>query len=124
VRSAVYFLDDVLEDDLPMLYNLADLCVMPSHYEGFGFPVLEAMACGTPVICARASSLPEIAGDAALLFDPNDAQSLAQTVVRCLTEPEQYQRMQASGTARAATFTWEQTTHQTLSQYTTMLASP
>ena len=118
LSSAIYFLDDVLEDDLPLLYNLADLCVMPSRYEGFGFPVLEAMACGTPVVCAEASSLPEIAGDAAMLFDPNDEYSLALAVVRCLADFLRYQHMVSKGLRHAATFTWEQTTRQTLNLYT------
>src|SRR5207249_2959544 len=80
------------EGDLPQLYILADVCVMPSLYEGFGFPVLEAQACGTPVICANAASLPEVAGDAALLFEcgPRGAEALAAAILLVLSERELY----------------------------------
>lgn len=122
VDSAIYFLDDVQEDDLPLLYNLADLCVMPSHYEGFGFPVLEALACGTPVVCASSSSLPEIGGDAVVLADPHDAAAFARAITRCLTDPELYRSMQTRGLKQAATFTWSQTICQTLNVYTTMIS--
>ncbi|HEX6292756.1 MAG TPA: glycosyltransferase family 1 protein [Herpetosiphonaceae bacterium] len=122
-RSAIHFLDDVQEGDLPLLYNLADVCVMPSHYEGFGFPALEAMACGTPVVCARASSLPEIVGDAALQFEPRDAHALAQAIVRYLTEPDLYQAMRSRSIAQAAAFTWARTTRQTLDLYRAVLPS-
>jgi glycosyltransferase involved in cell wall biosynthesis len=118
LSSAIYFLDDVLEDDLPLLYNLAQVCVMPSRYEGFGFPVLEAMACGTPVVCAQASSLPEIAGNAAMLFEPNNEYDLALGVVRCLADFLRYQWLRSKGMEHAAKFTWEQTTRQTLDLYT------
>ncbi len=120
VDSVIHFLDDVAEDDLPLLYNLADLCVMPSHYEGFGFPVLEAMACGTPVVCAKTSSLPEIAGNAAMLFDPNDMYSLAMAIVRCLAHPLDYQLRRSRGMDHVKAFTWEETTRQTLNLYTMM----
>jgi glycosyltransferase involved in cell wall biosynthesis len=120
VPAAIHFLDDVHEADLPLLYNLADLCVMPSRYEGFGFPVLEAMACGTPVVCARASSLPEIVGAAALQVDPHDVAALGQAIVRLLGDAEMYQTLRAEGLAQAATFTWTRTTRQTLDLYATL----
>ena len=71
IDHAVRFLDHVPEDDLPRLYNAAAVCVLPSRYEGFGLPVLEAMACGTPVVCA-AAALPELAEGAGRLFSPDD----------------------------------------------------
>ena len=80
VQTAMHFLDDVSEDDLPFLYNLADICVMPSLYEGFGFPVLEAMACGRPVVAARSASLPELVDGAGYLFNPRDPDELAAKI--------------------------------------------
>ena len=111
VRSAVHFLDDVPEADLPLLYGLAAVCVMPSLYEGFGFPVLEAMACGTPVICANATSLPELAGDAAIVVDGGAgfAERLAQELGRLLRDPELAGELRARGLARAARFRWSET---------------
>jgi glycosyltransferase involved in cell wall biosynthesis len=117
LHAAIHFLDDVQEADLPLLYNLASICVMPSRYEGFGFPVLEAMACGTAVVCANASSLPEIAGDAALLFDPGDADGLAQAVIRLLHDDAARELLRAAGRRQAAQFTWQRTVSATISLY-------
>ena len=122
VGAAIHFLDDVQDDDLPLLYNLAAVCVMPSHYEGFGFPVLEAMACGTPVVSARASSLPEIVGDAAIQFDPNDPRDLAQAVCTLLRDDATRQQKIAAGTAQAAQFTWQRTVARTSDIYTRMMS--
>lgn len=110
VRAAVHFLDDVAEEDLPLLYNLADVCVMPSTYEGFGFPALEAMACGTPVVCANAASLPELVGDAALTFEhgPDSVKGLAMAIRRVLSEPDLAATLRTRGQARAATFRWSE----------------
>jgi glycosyltransferase involved in cell wall biosynthesis len=123
IHTALHFLDDVQEDDLPLLYNLAAVCVMPSRYEGFGFPVLEAMACGTPVVCARASSLPEIAGNAAILFDPNDPNALAQAVIELLRDEPTRQRLIAEGYRQAAKFTWQHTVAETSASYAAIMAS-
>lgn len=111
VRSAVHFLDDVPEADLPLLYGLAEVCVMPSLYEGFGFPVLEAMACGTPVICANATSLPELAGDAAILVDGGAGfvERLAEQLVRLLCDRELREELHVRGLGRAARFQWSET---------------
>jgi glycosyltransferase involved in cell wall biosynthesis len=119
VHAAVHFLDDVPEDDLPLLYNLADVCVMPSLYEGFGFPVLEAMACGTPVVCARAASLPELVDDAALLFDPGpDAVTqICSAVAAVLDRPEVQSDLRRRGIARAERFRWPTCTRQVLRAY-------
>src|SRR5205814_6708346 len=84
----VRLLDYVPDYDLAGLYSGARAFVFPSLYEGFGFPVLEAMAYGTPVVCANTSSLPELAGDAALLVNPTDTEALAATVSRVLSEPD------------------------------------
>jgi glycosyltransferase involved in cell wall biosynthesis len=116
VLTAIHFLDDVPEEDLPLLYNLADVCVMPSLYEGFGFPVLEAMACGTPTICASAASLPELVDGAGLLFDigADSPSTIAAIVARVLAQPEQIATTRAAGLARAGAFTWPHTVHATL----------
>ncbi|MGQ9716465.1 MAG: glycosyltransferase family 4 protein [Anaerolineae bacterium] len=98
----------VEDADLPALYRGADLFVFPSFYEGFGLPVLEAMACGVPVVCSGVSSLPEVAGDAALLVDPEDEEGLSQAMERVLEDEGLRQEMAARGRARAARFTWEQ----------------
>jgi len=113
----VVFLGYVPEADLPALYSLARLFVFPSLYEGFGLPPLEAMACGTPVVCARTSSLPEVAGDAALLVDPLDADGLATAMQQALGDEELRARLVERGLRRAARFTWRAAAQQLLAIY-------
>jgi len=113
----VIFTGYVADEDLPALYNLAELLVMPSVYEGFGLPVLEAMACGTPVACSNVSSLPEVAGDAALLFDPRDVRSMADAIAQGLTNAALRADLRARGLARAARLTWEQAARHTRQLY-------
>jgi glycosyltransferase involved in cell wall biosynthesis len=108
----VRFLGFVDDADLPALYRGAKLFAFPSFYEGFGLPVLEAMACGVPVVCSNTSSLPEVAGDAALLVDPNDEDALAAAIQRALEDEDLRQKMVARGLAQAARFTWERAAHQ------------
>ncbi len=103
----VHFLGFVPDEDLPALYNLADLFAFPSHYEGFGLPVLEALACGVPVLCTNTSSLPEIAGDAAMLIPTNDHEALVTGLTELLTTPDLRQKLAVKGPTRAAQFTWE-----------------
>jgi glycosyltransferase involved in cell wall biosynthesis len=91
--------------------------VFPSFYEGFGLPVLEAMARGVPVACSDRASLPEVAGDAAILFDPADPGAMAAALERLLTDPVEAERLRAAGRARAARFTWERTAGLTLAAY-------
>jgi glycosyltransferase involved in cell wall biosynthesis len=119
VRDVLRVLDDVPEADLPYLYNLADVCVMPSRYEGFGFPVLEAMACGTPVICSNRTSLPELAGDAALQFDPDHdgAALLAALIDRVLGDENVAESLRAKGMQRAQRFTWSALVEQMAEHY-------
>lgn len=113
----VSFAGRVPDAELPALYAGADALLMPSLYEGFGFPVLEAMACGTPVVCSHASSLPEVAGDAALLVHPTDDESLAAAVDRILTEPGLADDLRRRGVAQAARFRWAQCAAETVALY-------
>ena len=126
IRAAVRFLDDVPDEDLPLLYNAADVCVIPSLYEGFGFPVLEALACGTPVIATHAASLPELLGDGGLLVKPGpDAPSLlAYAIVRVLTDHDLSLALRRAAPRRAAEFSWGATTRDTLGQYRLVQAPP
>ncbi|MFW5735084.1 MAG: glycosyltransferase family 4 protein [Oceanidesulfovibrio sp.] len=94
------------EESLACLYSDALAMIYPSHYEGFGLPVLEAMACGTPVICSNAASLPEAGGDAALYVDPNDADDLAAKIDRVLTDQETRRTMAEQGLLHASRFSW------------------
>jgi len=118
VRPAVVrFLDFVPEEDKPLLYNAAALFVFPSRYEGFGLPPLEAMACGTPVIAARAASLPEVVGDGGLLVAPDDVAGLAQAMLAVLGDPARQAELRARGLAQAARFSWAKTAQETLAVY-------
>lgn len=119
----VRILGFVEERDLPALYRNAVLFAFPSLYEGFGLPVLEAMACGTPVVCSNASSLPEVAGEAALLVDPFDTDGLAQAMALVLTDADRRQEMTARGLAQAARFTWERAAVQLKEHFDLLLTS-
>jgi glycosyltransferase involved in cell wall biosynthesis len=99
------------------LWRLSTAFVFPSLYEGFGLPVLEAMARGVPVACSNAASLPEVAGDAALLFDPRDPRAIADAIEQLLSGGPQVARLRAAGLERAATFTWERAATLTLDSY-------
>jgi alpha-1,3-rhamnosyl/mannosyltransferase len=114
LKNRVFFTGHVPDPDLSAIYTGAAALVYPSFYEGFGLPVLEAMACGCPVICSHAASLPEVAGDAALFIDPFDADSLVQAIDNLVPDKGCRQRMTTAGLARAAQFTWEKTARQTL----------
>jgi len=116
-----HILGFVNEADLPALYRNAALFAFPSLYEGFGFPVLEAMACGVPVVCSDASSLPEVAGDAALLVNPLDTGALSEAMARALEDADLRQEMIARGLARATRFTWERAARQLLGTFGSLL---
>lgn len=113
----VLFPEWVSDDELEGLYRVADCFVLPSFEEGFGLPLLEAMRRGTPVACSGVSSLPEVAGDAALLFDPADPADIARAVDRLLSEPALRARLGQRGRERAKAFTWERTARTTLAAY-------
>ena len=103
----VRFLGFQSEDTLSALYRLADVFVFPSLYEGFGLPPLEAMACGTPVVVSNVSSLPEVVGDAGILVNPYDPESIADGIARVLTDDALRAALAAKGLARARQFSWE-----------------
>jgi glycosyltransferase involved in cell wall biosynthesis len=107
VGDAVRFLDYVPNAELPLLYHAADAVATPSIYEGFGIPVVEAMASGTPVVCSTGGSLPEVAGDAALLVAPEDVDGLASALARIVGDAGLRETLRARGLERAARYTWE-----------------
>jgi glycosyltransferase involved in cell wall biosynthesis len=111
------------ERDLPALYSAASVFVYPSLYEGFGLPILEAMACGTPVVTSSCSSMPEVAGSAALLIDPLRTEQIASALRTVLEQPSLARALAAQGRARAAQFTWDATAQQTVDVYRLALQS-
>ena len=122
LETHVTFTGYVEDEHLPALYAGADLFAFPSLYEGFGLPVLEAMACGTPVVTSNASSLPEVAGDAAILVDPHDVEQIVNAMRLVLTQPALAAALRAKGLARAAQFSWERTARETIAVYERVLA--
>jgi glycosyltransferase involved in cell wall biosynthesis len=108
LHKYVRFLGYLPEETLAVMYRLAGVFVFPSLYEGFGLPPLEAMASGTPVVTSNLSSLPEVAGDAAVLVDPYDPQAIADGIHRVLTDEELRRELRRRGLARARQFSWEQ----------------
>ena len=113
-RPGIHHLDYVRASELEAVYQRAEVFVFPSLYEGFGFPLLEAMALGVPAIAARSSSLPEIGGDAALYFEPNDARELERLITSVIADPALRAEMIARGRARAAAFRWSDAAAKTL----------
>jgi glycosyltransferase involved in cell wall biosynthesis len=121
VADRVVFTGWISAEDLEGLYALAACCAYPSLYEGFGMPVLEAMARGVPLACSDATSLPEVAGDAAVLFDPHDTAAVAAAIRRILDDPELAADLRARGRERAARFTWERCADGVLAVYSNTL---
>jgi glycosyltransferase involved in cell wall biosynthesis len=117
LSSEVIFTDFVPEADLPAYYSGAEVFVLPSLYEGFGFPVLEAMACACPVITSNTSSLPEVVGKAGIMVDPYATDSLAQAMRQVLTDSELREDMVRKGLEQAKQFSWEKAAEQTLEVY-------
>jgi glycosyltransferase involved in cell wall biosynthesis len=117
LKNRIQFTGYISQEDLPWVYNLSALFVYPTHYEGFGLPALEAMACGVPVITTNISSMPEIVGDAGMLVEPNQDQNLIDAMVKVLTDPELRVILSVKGQQRAKQFTWERTALETLNVY-------
>ncbi len=117
IADRLITLGSVAEADLPVLYSAAEISVCTSLIEGFGLPVLESFACGTPVVTSDRSSLAEVGGDAALLIDPEDAAALAAALAALLTEEGLREHLRARGLARAGRFTWQDTATRTLEVY-------
>lgn len=113
----VIFLGSVAQDDLLWLYNSCCLYLNPSLYEGFGLPVLEALACAAPAIVSTAGSLPEVAGDAALLLPPHAVEAWADAITRLWEDVAERQRLAERGPTQAARFSWERTAQETLAIY-------
>jgi len=115
--TRVIWREDISDEALPTVYNLAEALVMPSFYEGFGFPALEAMACGTVPIVSNRSSLPEVVGDVGLQVEPEDHEALAGAIERALTDTAWRETMRQAGLQRAKLFTWDNTAAIVLSVY-------
>jgi glycosyltransferase involved in cell wall biosynthesis len=114
LEERVHFTGYVPQADLPALLSGARAFVLPSLYEGFGFPVLEAMACGTPVVCSDVASLPEVAGDAAILVNPHNTAQLTQALLRVLVDDALRHDLAERGLRQAARFSWEECARKTL----------
>jgi glycosyltransferase involved in cell wall biosynthesis len=124
VAKHVVFTGFVDDADLCALYSAARVCVCPSLYEGFGFTVLEAMACGAPVVCSRATSLPEVAGKAALYFDPRDPKEMASQLVHAFSDNALHDSLIEQGRHNLQRFNWAETARLTLAVYHQALQLP
>lgn len=124
VRDAVRFTGYVPFEDLPAIYNLAEIFAFPSVYEGFGLPVVEAMACGTPVVTGRVAALNEVSGGAAEQVEPLDADVLGDALVALSKNRERREELSARGLARAAAFSWQRAAAETLNIYRRVVSSP
>jgi glycosyltransferase involved in cell wall biosynthesis len=124
VTNHVIFPGFIPDEDLPVVYGMATLAVMASVYEGFGLPILEAMACGAPVACSNTSSLPELGGDVARYFDPYDVDDMTETIDALLKNAELREKLAADGLQRAAEFSWERTARETIDVYNALLDMP
>jgi glycosyltransferase involved in cell wall biosynthesis len=124
VEDRIQFFGFVSDPDLLQLYNACDCFVFPSFYEGFGFPALEAMACGRTVVCSDASALPEVVDGAAILFDPYAIDEMVRAIADVLLDPELRARMERLGIQRAAHFSWQKTAQMTLEAFQQVVEQP
>ncbi|AFY58276.1 glycosyltransferase [Rivularia sp. PCC 7116] len=120
-QSQIYHLDYLSDAMVALFYAKADAFVYPSHYEGFGLPVLEAMTLGTPVVTSNNSSLPEVAGDAALLINPDEPMQLAEAILKLISDSQLRQEFVEKGKKRAKMFSWERTAAETLKAYRSIM---
>lgn len=116
-QNQIHQLGYLSDREVALFYTKADVFVYPSYYEGFGLPVLEAMTLGAPVVTSNTSSLPEVAGDAALLIDPHDPTQLADAILRVISDPQLRQELIQKGKERAKLFSWERTAKETIKAY-------
>jgi len=117
LASHLIWRQDITDESLPIIYNQATMLVLPSFYEGFGFPALEAMACGTVPIVSNRSSLPEVVGNVGLQINPDNPDEIANAMEKALTDTKWREQTKQAGLERAAIFTWEQTASTALSVY-------
>lgn len=122
LRDRVRFTGYVDQSDLPALYSAASALVFPSLHEGFGLPVLESMACGTPVVTSNRSAMPEVASDAALLVDPRDERAIADAIASLLDDDALRARLRDAGIERASSFTWDECARATVAVYDEVLS--
>lgn len=121
LADSVHFLENVSNEDLVRLYNAARCLALPSYYEGFGLPPLEAMACGTPVVVSDRASLPEVVGDAGLLVDPDRPEALCAALARILDDSELRKSLRQRGLIRAGEFSWARAARETMAVYERVL---
>lgn len=122
-KEAVVLPGYVMDEDLPAVYAGAALTIMASVYEGFGLPILEAMACGAPVLSSNSSSLPELGGEAARYFDPHDVDGMTEAIRQVLVDRELGEAMRQAGFAQAARFSWARAAEETMRLYEQLIAS-
>ncbi|MFN7851671.1 glycosyltransferase family 1 protein [Anabaena sp. AL09] len=120
-KDEIHHLDYLSNELVALFYSKADVFLYPSHYEGFGLPVLEAMKLGTPVITSNTSSIPEVTGNAAILIDPNDYMQLAEAILQVISDSQLRQNLINKGKIRADLFSWERTAKETLKAYKSII---
>jgi glycosyltransferase involved in cell wall biosynthesis len=120
-KNEIHHLDYLSNELVALFYSKADVFLYPSHYEGFGLPVLEAMTLGTPVITSNISSIPEVTGNAAILIDPNDYMQLAEAMLQVISDSQLRQNLINKGKIRADLFSWERTAKETLKAYKSII---
>lgn len=117
LTNSIRFIGNVSDERLNELYNVADVFIYPSRFEGFGLPPLQAMAAGTPVVCSNATSLPEVVGEAALTHNPDDTDGFAKSLLSLTQDMELKKKMVVAGLARALQFSWEEAAQKTIGVY-------
>ena len=122
INKSIRDLGQIKDEELLGAYNAAEMLILPSYYEGFGFPVLEAMACGVPTVVSSGGSLPEVAGDASLICDPKEPDSFVAAIETVLSDTDVRSRLIGLGRQRAKQFSWTETGKQTLKVYEQVIA--